>query len=341
MRILVVDNGQRAAVRLGQALRALGQEAVLSPDPAHAIEAARRLALDAVLVDTELSSSQSFMTSGVDFAEALWLFDRCVLVGFRLCGRDESIDARAAALGPVFPARWTMNDIERVVAELGHRMSLNPAPVRDVAQGRQVGMEDGASRPGDPLSQPVVRQAGTRGARGAWLLVPAHRFVRRIKVACRTWAQVETLCDQRDAGKDFLTLRGSHDLEPEERLSVTLHLPGALTVSIAAQVTSSRWEGTERIHVIRLVGFTPERCARLRAMAVSASQPLAVSPAAVDRAPAQPAAALLPEPDSRHDAGHPAQHHTRHQIDRLADNMQPSPGRASGSPLPREPRGRG
>ena len=273
MRLLVVDNGKLVAARLGQALRASGHEAILASGLGQAIEAARNLAIDAVVVDVVLPSM-----SGVELAEALWLFDRDIPIAFRQCGQDSELIAQAAALGPLLPARWTPADLERVVADLERR-------------------------------RPCSTEPDEHRARDAWLLVPMRKIVRKINVSCRTWEQVEKLCDQRDAGKDFLTLRGAHEIEPEDRLTVALRLPGGLNISIAAQVTSTRREGKERVHVIHLVGFTPQRCAHLRAMAASVRL-------------------SVPEVSGvSREAGS-----MRHQIDSLANKMRPAAAASEQSP---------
>lgn len=305
MRLLVVDNGKLVAARLGQALRALGHETIISPGLGQAIEAARHLAMDAVLVDVELPSM-----SGVEFAEALWLFDQDIPIAFRQCSQDSRLVARAAELGPLFPARWTPADLERVVLDLGRRGARGTAPDMSMPKPTAV-PEAPALGPEEPT------------ARDAWLLVPMRKIVRKINVSCRTWAQVEKLCDQRDAGKDFLTLRGAHELEPEDRLTVALRLPDGLSISIAAQVTSTRCEGKERIHVIHLVGFTPQRCAHLRAMAASVRLPMADMGrgSGMSQVPA--------------DVGS-----MRHQIDSLAGKMRPAAAAASErGPRSRLPRG--
>jgi hypothetical protein len=91
--------------------------------------------------------------------------------------------------------------------------------------------------------------------------------MRKIKISCRTWDQVEKLCDEQSAG-NHLTVKGAHDLKRGDQLTVALRLPDELVLSLDAEVESVRMDPVknEPVTSVYIVGLTPEVCTRMRSM---------------------------------------------------------------------------
>lgn len=252
MRFLVVDNGERVAWRIGEALRELDQEVIISPNPTHAIELARKLAVHAVVADLGMPSM-----NGVELAEALWLFECYVPMAFRQTVPRGELVSLAAEIGLLFPVAWTRADMERIVGTVAER---RPRPL---AQGSETSLPPAAAG-GVPVA---------RIERDTWVLVPMRKLVRKLHVACRTWEQLDELCARHEAGRNHLTLRGAHQLAPGDHLTVVIELPSAVALSMAAAVRSVRSDGGAPAYVIELTGLNHETCALLRASARSARAP--------------------------------------------------------------------
>lgn len=283
MRFLVVDSGDRQAWRIGEALRELGQEPIISPNPTHAVELARKLAVDAVIADLGMPSM-----NGVELAEALWLFECYVPMAFRQTVPRGELVSLAAEIGLLFPVAWTRADMERIVRAVAARRP------RQLARGSETSLPPAAA--GDGLLGSAPAQA--RAERDAWVLVPVRKLVRKLHVTCRTWAQLEELCARHEAGRGHLTLRGTHQLAPGDHLTVVIELPSAVALSMAAAVRSVRSDGGAPAYVIELVGLNHETCALLRASARTARATPRREAAAADREHPEDPLADLPRPGS-------------------------------------------
>ncbi len=373
MKFLVIDNEKHVAARLGHDLQDLGQEVVICPDPAQAIDALRHLVVDAVITDVQMPGMNA-----IEFAEILWLLDRFVPIAFRASVADPVLLDEASAIGTLFPAGWVMSDLERVIAQIARKTAQAPLwPVsltsmrsmRSVRSTSSVQQQVPADADGIPAAigvdvasgssatdvsglQPTPPETSTvDGSRtrlssvsDAWLLVPMRNVARKIHVTCRTWNQVERLCARADVGRDVLSLRGSHQLAPGDRIIVVLELPQSLMASLTATVQSVQTPpqpatgsdsnlkppatGEEAAAlgrtVIRLTGLTPPWRTRLRQMAKHAQHN--ASPVGTNQYEVLPPATNRPNlsndlsddhcpmgPSSRSQAGTPQHRRARRQ----------------------------
>jgi CheY-like chemotaxis protein len=239
MRILIVDDEQGFARLLAHALRKLGHEPVLALHPSDALELLRTEPFDAVITDIDMPEM-----NGVELAREIQARYRGLPVAF--CTGSTPISGlvgEAAQIGEVLPKVWTVTDVRRVVDGLA-------APVR-------------FPRASSPSLAPPVEREPTAGHRS--------RRIKKIKVACRTWEQVQRLCEQPVEGCRVLTLRGAHQLQSGQRVTVALRLPDELVLSIGAVVASaeSAQADVDGAYQLELTGLTRELCARLRLLSRS------------------------------------------------------------------------
>jgi CheY-like chemotaxis protein len=254
LKILVVDDETSFGSLLGRALKRLGHTPEIAAHPVDALEMFREQPdeFDAVITDIDMP-----VMSGVELASSIRAEVSDMPIAFCTgSSRDEEVVDRAKAIGAVLPKVWTVADVKRVLSTLQIKNRL--------ARGSQTSMAN------VPQTAPLRAVPRPRAATS-----PMRKVVRKIKVTCRTWGQVDRLCDEQSSGRQFLTLRGDHKLKVGERLTVALSLPDELVLSIAAEVASVRRQpaSNNSVFSIHLVGLTPEVCARLRSMVLSASEP--------------------------------------------------------------------
>ncbi len=284
MKILVVDDDASFGTLLRRALRRLGHatEVALHAEDALAMMATDEF--DAVITDLEMP-----VMNGVELARAIHAAAPAMPIAFcTRAGRDAPMVADAAALGHLLPKVWTVADVKSLIGVLEKRMSR-------VARGTQSEMST-AAVPRLIASEHPTIPLDARSNR---------RVTRKIKVSCRHWDQVTRLCDAHAMGRNVLTLRGSHRLQPRERLVVALHLPDELVLSIEAHVVAMRSDAAGSAFAIRLTGLTPRVIGRLRAMVQRAAS----------------------EASARESLAHPAvlgNSTLRHQIETLTAKMRRS-----------------
>lgn len=254
LKILVVDDETSFGSLLGRALKRLGHTPHILAHPVDALEVflEQPNEFDAVITDIDMP-----VMSGVDLACSIRAEVSDIPIAFCTgSSRDEDVVHKAKTIGAVLPKVWTVADVKRVLSTLQTKPRL--------ARGSQTAM------PGvtDSATRELLRSVPRRRAATS----PMRKVVRKIKVTCRTWEQVDRLCDEQSSGRQFLTLRGSHKLKVGERLTVALSLPDELVLSVAAEVASVRRDPVADAGVfsIHLIGLTPEVCARLRSMVLSA-----------------------------------------------------------------------
>jgi len=270
MRFLVVDDERSFASLLKRALKRLGHEAVVECDPRGAIDRFDEGEFDAVITDIDMPSM-----NGVELAVALRAVRSDLPIVFcRGMNNDSAVLEAAEAMGSMLPKVWTVADVKRVVDAMrsspprlakGSQSSITPPPeaVDDSAiETLEQPLASPAKSPGRPAAAakrlPRVRTNPT-GAVAA---------KRRILITCKSWGQVEKLCDEHGSGRNPLVLKGGYKLTRGEQLSISLALPDELVLSVAADVVSARKDPVDgaRAYGVLLVGLTPEMCARLRAM---------------------------------------------------------------------------
>ncbi|WP_428262776.1 response regulator [Haliangium sp.] len=284
MRILVVDNGEHMALDIAEVLRDLGQEAIVSPDPAHAVEMARQLPIDGVIADLSMPSMNA-----VELAEALWLFECYVPLAFRRSSERSELIVHAAEFGILFPNDWSVADIEQIV---GHVEHTRP---RRLARGSQVSLPPVASpecpspecpspqrpspeypspecpslqHPSPEYPSPQHPSPSPSGPTSQiWTVVPLRKVARRLAVSCRTWEQVLRLCSRSEAGDHYLLLRGPYRLSVGACLMVSLELPGGLVLSLMAEVSAIVGSGAEQVTVIDVQALTDSLRNGLRTLA--------------------------------------------------------------------------
>jgi CheY-like chemotaxis protein len=271
MRILVVDDDHSFASLLGRAIKRLGHIAMIVTHPDDAIEAFRDREIDAVITDIDMPGM-----SGIEMASTMRAEDPGLPLAFCSGTTDKAVLAEAATLGRILPKVWTIADVRDLIL-----LMERSRPV--LARGSQTGLPPRVPAPrastptptvqAKPIAPPVTRSVSPprpNPPQGPTIDASRHR-VRKIKVTCHTWDQVERLCDQYAAGKSILTLRGSHRLRPQEKLIIALSLPDELVLSIGAEVASVRIADDGAVFSIQLTGMTPEMMAKIRSL-VSAGQ---------------------------------------------------------------------
>lgn len=298
MKILIVDDEHSFGSLLGRTLKRLGHKPVIAAHPHDALAILDEHGVDAVITDIDMPAM-----NGVELARAMR--DRNPEVPIAFCtgsNRDETIAMAAREIGDVLPKVWTVADVKDVIA------GLELARPR-FARGSQ-----------SDLPPVARRRMSTVGGKSV-----KRNVVRKIKVSCRTWDQVDKLVDQQAQGRSMLTLRGSHRLKPRERLTVALSLPDELVLSIAAEVASVRRDETGGgVFMISLCGMTPEVCVRLRAMAQAASGPRRPSAYKKQVSRARSPDVIAEDTDVGGNGAVLGNLRLRKQIETMANKMRPS-----------------
>jgi len=285
MKILVVDDEPSFAALLARALRRMGHVVATAGTPIEAIGLARGDGYEAVITSLELPEMDGF-----EMAAVLRAQHEDMAIAFCTSASDD-IRERAARIGPVLPRVWTVATLKEVVIVLEREVKLalaagtgrsRPEPLRNAptASGRWAS-RGGA---GNPLGvAPAMRPQSERSdapldllAEGPILAPEAgpkngRPPVRKIRLSCRSWEQVERLCEQHAAGKTVLTLRGNYRLRMHEELVVALALPDELVLSLRAEVIAIRPAETGgSVFAVGLTGLTDAVVQRLENMIVSA-----------------------------------------------------------------------
>jgi CheY-like chemotaxis protein len=279
MRFLVVDDEPSFASLLGRALKRLGHQAVVKTDPAAALQLFREEEFDAVITDIDMP-----VMNGLELAVALRGIRSDLPIAFcRGIASDEEVLDAASAMGSLLPKVWTVADIKKIVEDMrgsrprlakGSQSSITPPPsARDDSLAETLD-EPGRKRGASPLLDAVESDPLSLGdetkATAAAAVSAARRqpFKRKIKINCKSWEQVEKLCEEHGAGRNHLALRGGQKLKRGEQLVVALALPDELVLSVSAEVSSVRTDPIDggRVYAILMVGLTPEVCARIQAM---------------------------------------------------------------------------
>lgn len=250
MKILVVDDEYMFGSLLSRALQRLGHDTSVVAHPMDALDVCREQTFDAVITDIDMPDM-----NGVELARKLRDTYDDLPVAF-CTGSDPGTKAMTEArqLGEVLPKVWTVAQVKAVVD------GLSSSRQQQLARGSKVMI------PTSTAAQPEMvmrRRADT---------VPGRRSMRKIKVNCKTWREVEKLCDEQSEGRNLLTIRGKHPLEAGERITVALRLPDELVLAIAAKVERIKPLGDDKnAYVIRLIGLTPEMCTRMRSLILEAT----------------------------------------------------------------------
>lgn len=306
MRILVVDDERSFASLLRRALKRLGHEAVIECDAQAAVSRFRQSEFDAVITDIDMPAM-----NGVELAVALRAEKTDLPIAFcRGITSDSAVLEAAEAMGTLLPKVWTVADVKRVVEDMrgsrpklakGSREAITPPPEVGVdsldetleeparkapeADSQELGAATEAGSPAaEPGSSPAEPGGSAAKPAGAAPAVPRRLpkvrtnparpipLQRRLLITCKSWDQVEQLCDDHGAGRKPLAIKGGYDLSRGDRLHIALALPDELVLSVAAEVISARIDPVDgfRTFGVLLAGLTPEMCARLRAMAQQA-----------------------------------------------------------------------
>jgi CheY-like chemotaxis protein len=276
MRFLVVDDERSFASLLKRALKRLGHEAVVESDPRAALDRFCDSEFDGVITDIDMP-----VMNGVELAVAMREVHSDVPIAFcRGMISDSAVLEAAEAIGSIMPRVWTVADVKRVVEDMrgsrprlakGSQSSITPPPEAladssaadtvEQPQGEEPG--EAEERPDQPSPAP-----GKRLPRVRTNPTSAAGFKRRLLVTCKTWEQVEKLCDEHGSGRKPLTIKGGYELLRGEHLTIALGLPDELVLSIAADVVAANTDPADGVRVfgVLLTGLSPEVCARLRAM---------------------------------------------------------------------------
>jgi CheY-like chemotaxis protein len=283
MRILVVDDEQSFAGLLARALKRLGHTPIVATHPQDALRATIDHEIDAVITDIDMPEM-----SGIDLALALRAEDPTMPIAFCTGSDDPEVLAAAARIGRVLPKVWTVADVRELVKALEIERSFARGSQPDVTEAARRASAATPSPPGSAATAVPAAVAAPEVLDSA--TDPSARIrLRKIKVTCRTWDQVERLCEQHSAGKNVLTLRGSHRLRANEKLVVALSLPDELVLSIAAEVTSARQDPSDgAVFCITLTGLTPEVAARLRSLILAGQGATGAGTYRIRRATAPP-----------------------------------------------------
>jgi DNA-binding response OmpR family regulator len=244
MRILIIDDEQSLAALLGHTVKRLGHQPIVALHPHDALRLMSE-DVDAVITDIDMPGM-----NGVDLARTLRNQHKHVPIAF-CTGSDPDADTviEASEIGRVLPKAWTVGDIKALLEEL--EAQLRPAPRR-----RRTSSDL-------PLSAEIESEPA-----------PVRAKENRIRIAFRRWSQVVRLCDDSEGGPVHVTVPGTLELNPGDRIAVALALPEEMTVKIAGEVTTIRdnaAKGEPEI-LVHLCGMQRDIATRLRALAL-ASEP--------------------------------------------------------------------
>ena len=335
MKILVIDDEPSFGALLGHTLKRLGHKPVVAGHPDDAL-ALLDGDVDAVITDIDMPGM-----NGVELARRIRGRMPEMPVAFCTGSAPEGQTIRdAEQLGRVLPKVWTVADVKEVVEELsrarrGSRPArrrrsavaelYGPATIREPAPGS--GSRPAAeAAPGEPTAAAPPRRRARR------------RKARRVRLAFKSWQQVRKVADDAERGPVYVTVPGPADLDPGAPVTLSLALPGEITVRIAGvvQAIRPRAAGKPEI-VIDLEGLDRATAARLRALA-DASAPaderprtayLRVSPTAAARrrraSGSEPPLARGSRNDLRVSELLQDNRRLREQIEGLASKMTPRP----------------
>ncbi len=248
MKILVVDDEYSFGSLLSRALKRLGHQSSVVAHPADALETFREDSFDAVITDIDMPDM-----NGVELATKLRDEHNDIPVAF-CTGSDPGAKAMrdAKLIGEVLPKVWTVAQVKAVVDGLS---SLSNQRKDRLARGSEVLI---------PTTPPSVPKVGMKRRAAT---VPGRRMRRKIKVNCKTWSEVQKLCDDQSDGRNLLTIRGKHPLQDGDKVTVALRLPDELVLSIAARVERVRPAKNDTYaYSIRLIGLTPEMTTKMRSL---------------------------------------------------------------------------
>ena len=299
MKILVVDGDQSFSALLSRALRKLGHAPASAGSAAEAVAKARADVFDIVIAALELPDMD-----GIELAALLRTEHDDLTIAFCSSGTGDLLH-QAARVGRVLPRVWTVATLKDLLVALERdRRKLatgtdrprwvSPASaVRHVAANplavsatmRPVAPPSGGPPPPrramSPSPPPVmIEELPPADDDSSPDVTSAERpsrtrlALRKIRLSCRSWDQVERLCAQQAAGRTVLTLRGPYKLELHEPLVVALALPDELVLSLRAEVIAIRQgDDGSPVIAIELSGLTDAVTARLEAMAAQALSP--------------------------------------------------------------------
>jgi CheY-like chemotaxis protein len=292
MKILVVNDEPSFSDLLTRAIRRRGHVSSSCPSAHEALHRVRSEGFDAVITALELPD-----LDGIELAALLRTEHEALAIGFS-SGMDDVLRDSAARVGRVLPRVWTVATLKDLLSGLDRDLrklatgtdrpelivpwsmrraatenplamapsmrpsapSLPPAPPRDVPP---VVIEELPAVDDDPGPDATAAERPRSSARTA---------LRKVRLSCRSWDQVERLCAQHSAGKTVLTLRGRYHLQLHEPLVVALALPDELVLSLRAEVIAIRDEqGEIATYAIGLAGLTAAVIARLEHMAAAAT----------------------------------------------------------------------
>ena len=296
MKILVVDGDQSFSALLTRALRKLGHAQACAGSAAEAVAKARAEVFDVVIAALELPDMD-----GIELAALLRTEHDDLTIAFCSSGTGDLLH-QASRVGRVLPRVWTVATLKDLLGELERdRRKLaigtdRPRWISPSSAVRRVAANplavSATMRPSAPPSlddPPPPRRAVSPSTPPVVIeeLPPAddepssdatsaerprtRQALRKIRLSCRSWEQVERLCVQQAAGRTVLTLRGPYKLELHEPLVVALALPDELVLSLRAEVIAIR-QGDDAAPVIavELSGLTDAVTARLESMAAQA-----------------------------------------------------------------------
>ena len=252
MRILIVDDDHTYGSLLGRAIKRLGHTPLVVTHPDDALEAFHECEIDAVIADIDMPGM-----SGLEMATRMRAEDPELPIAFCSGTSEKAVLALAETIGRLLPKVWTIADVRELVLQMGRarptlaKGSVAGPPPRQLAAGAV------APRAARTSSPPRMSRSSS------------HPRPRKIKVSCHNWDQVARLCDQYAAGKNVLTLRGSHRLRPHEPLIIAISLPDELVLLIDAEVAAVSVGEDGAVFSIQLTGMTPETLAKMRSLVVS------------------------------------------------------------------------
>jgi hypothetical protein len=92
-----------------------------------------------------------------------------------------------------------------------------------------------------------------------------------VRVACRSWSKVARLVWEHRRGRSQVCVRRPDVLEPGQPVTVLLHLPDELVLSLEATVVSTRRDprSGEALTYFELVGLDGKLASRLEELCVS------------------------------------------------------------------------
>jgi CheY-like chemotaxis protein len=276
LRLLIVDDEQGHAAMLASAATGLGHECTTTSDVTEALRALQVGASDAVIIDVEMPGC-----TGPAFFDDMRALEIGVPAAFTAGAcRNDALIAQCEVRAAVLPTVWTHADVRALVDGLAaEAIAIAQAGASGPADAFSGSTDDTLSMDRELLestaarAQPPPAQPGAALSVGARVEAPAQidpgpeggaarRASEKVRIACKSWEQVERLCTDVRKGITTITVRAKVELEVGDPVLVSIGLPDEMALSVEGVVLATRpatGGGKKRPYQIDLVGLTSDQ----------------------------------------------------------------------------------